>query len=205
MIGAGSVITRSIPPSTLAVGVPARVIQSLEEMRMRPSEVCSSVATLTEAVGFARSTPMDRLEELELSRLSSGLFPRLAPAPPSQSMPMNGSTKLLAASASSSVSGRTPGTASCSDSTALDDTDHEGMPHSRRRRRRDHSTAPLRSRRHRMLRKCPQLFKSEIMAVVAITSVAFTLLTCLFFAGVFMGAKWFAVLVNSPPGSVIVA
>lgn len=56
-----------------------------------------------------------------------------------------------------------------------------------------------------MLRKCPQLFRSEIMAVVAITSVAFTLLTCLFFAGVFMGAKWFAVLVNSPAGSVLVS
>lgn len=208
VIGAGSVITRSIPPSTLAVGVPARVIQSLDETTMRPSEVCSSVATLAEAMGnFAQScAPLDRLDELELARLSSGMFPRLGLAPTtagpaSVSEPVRGhhmgTQKLSISSSSSSATGRTPESGSCSESTALeDDTDHD-LPRSRRRRRREqHSMTPSRSRHHRVIRNCPQLFKSEIMVVVAVTSVAFTLLTCLFFAGMLMGAKWFAVLAN---------
>lgn len=209
MIGAGSVITRSIPPATLAVGVPARVIQSLDATTVRPTEVCSSVATLAEAMSsFAHSAaPMDRLDDLELARLSSGIFPRLNPTPTTVPIPTaehvrchNSAKQLSISSSSSAATGRTPDSGSCSDSTALDyDTDHD-FPRTRRRRRREHSMTSSRSRRHRVMRNCPQFFKSEIMAVVAITSVAFTLLTCLFFACMFMGAKWFAVLVNPVHG-----
>ncbi|KAM7190447.1 Trimeric LpxA-like protein [Naviculisporaceae sp. PSN 640] len=214
VIGAGSVITRSIPPSTLAVGVPARVIQSLDATTVRPSEVCSSVATLAEAMSsFARSAaPVDRLDELELARISSGIFPRLAPTPPTAAFPVavpehvrghSSAKQLSISSTSSSATDRTPDSGSCSESTALeDDTDHE-FSRTRRRRRREHSTTNSRSRRHRVMRSCPQLFKSDIMIVVAITSVAFTLLTCLFFAGMLMGAKWFSLLVSPAQGSPI--
>ncbi|KAM7210191.1 Trimeric LpxA-like protein [Rhypophila decipiens] len=208
VIGAGSVITRSIPPSTLAVGVPARVIQSLDEIKTRPSEVCSSVATLADAMtSFSRSSaPIDRLDELELARLSNGLFPRLGPPPPPPATHVRGhhsAKQLSISSSSSSASGRTPDTGSCSESTVLDDDTDHCLARTRRRRRREHSMTPSRSARHRMMRHCPQLFKSEIMAVVAVTSIAFTLLTCLFFAGVLMGAKWFAVLVNPTQGTAM--
>ena len=71
VIGAGSVITKSIPPQMMAFGVPARVVQDLTKAGVGPGDYSATVNTLTEAMAFGRQ--LDRKEELELARLSKSL------------------------------------------------------------------------------------------------------------------------------------
>ncbi|KAK0649245.1 trimeric LpxA-like protein [Cercophora newfieldiana] len=71
VIGAGSVITGNIPPSAVAMGVPARVVRYLNQAPSGVVDYCATVNTLTEAMTYGRQ--LDRKEELELARLNSSL------------------------------------------------------------------------------------------------------------------------------------
>ncbi len=71
MIGAGSVITRNIPPLSMALGVPARVVQNLTDIGVGTCDFNDTVDTLTEAMAFGRQ--MDRRDEFEMTRLTGAL------------------------------------------------------------------------------------------------------------------------------------
>jgi hypothetical protein len=68
VIGAGSVVTKNIPPATMAFGVPARVVQDLNTLPAGVADYSATVNTLTEAMTHDRQ--IDRKEELELARLN---------------------------------------------------------------------------------------------------------------------------------------
>lgn len=71
VIGAGSVITKNIPPASVALGVPARVVQDLNVVGVGIADFSATVNTLTEAMMFNRQ--LDRKEEVELARLNTCL------------------------------------------------------------------------------------------------------------------------------------
>ena len=213
MIGAGSVLTKSIPPGCLALGVPARVVQSLTSEGCRSSErMSNTVSTLTEAMAFRSRNQeylADRKEELELARLcgnpalmrgagSHGHF-QLPPSPSSmistdadsmiqahqfhqallqhfeqqdQDEGLHARKQLMQARPSDSVPG----------------SETEGESQQRHRPHRRQQT---------FLRR---LFRSEIVAAVAITLGTTLLLVNLFFAGMLVGARRVAVVVDPPSG-----
>lgn len=70
VIGAGSVITKNIPPLTMALGVPARVVHDLKHVA-EGADYSDTVETLTEAMMYGRE--LDRRDELELARLTHSL------------------------------------------------------------------------------------------------------------------------------------
>jgi len=47
IVGAGSVVTNSIPPNTIAAGVPAKVIKSIEEYKKQNLKKCLSTKSLS--------------------------------------------------------------------------------------------------------------------------------------------------------------
>ncbi|KAK0625121.1 trimeric LpxA-like protein [Bombardia bombarda] len=197
VIGAGSVVTRSIPAASLAVGVPARVVQSLVDVG--PTEVGATVSSLNEALAYGRPahsyTPfsgdmsMDRKEELELARLvSNNLLLRnqhqhqvqLQHYQEGNGQGVAGLVAGVGVSPGAGVSG--PGAARSGEAVRVGSGGEQ--PHG----------IGIGATRRMVWR----LFRSEMLAVVAVTSVAFALLSSLFLAGMLMGAKRFTVFVDVP-------
>jgi hypothetical protein len=85
VIGAGSVITKCIPPGTMALGIPARVVQKLTEAA--PPEVNATVKTLSEAMAYGRQ--LGSKEEAELTRLSRTLRNRRRRPSPDQDLDLD--------------------------------------------------------------------------------------------------------------------
>jgi len=71
VIGAGSVVTRDVPPAKVALGVPARVVMDLTAEGAGETDYTSTVDTLPDAMRLGRH--LDRKEERELARLMGNL------------------------------------------------------------------------------------------------------------------------------------
>ncbi|KAK3934617.1 trimeric LpxA-like protein [Diplogelasinospora grovesii] len=183
VIGAGSVITKSIPPLSMALGVPARVVQSLADLG--PPEVFGSVQTLTEAMAHGRR--LEQREKLELVRLSHSLR--------RQNSHSSVSSSSHASHAESQPYQRHSHQHPQQQQPQLEHHHQQQQQQSQHRQQPRPETPPQRQPRQPP-GNTAKLSRSDILAIVSVTAVTFTLLTSLFFAGALAGAKRFAIILE---------
>lgn len=81
MVGAGSVITRSVPPNAIAVGNPARIIGYVDSHETKPTAAVAKPAANTVTPSAVRGVTLHELPHIEDMRgsLSVGEFERSIP------------------------------------------------------------------------------------------------------------------------------